>query len=316
MRGVKDVRSYHMESYSYSSISSYDQCPKAFEFKYVQKLPEAFSTIEQYMGRCVHAVINEAYASQAAGSSFSESRLCTCYDEHWNSGDPEEIRVVKRGTLRKTYYAEGLVMLRSFYSRVYSRDESESLLLEHRFQVDVESGMKRYSYTGVIDRLEKSKSGAVAVVDFKTGKSVPDPRFDLQLQSYAIFAFQHCGANELELRFENLRSMTSSAAPMQKASLSSTIGRVVGKIDAVEGATAFPAKPSILCDWCGFNDRCPSRPEDGPWLSSRRGRNTREDETGDTCPRCGSELTERDGRRGTFIGCTAFPRCRYTRDDC
>ena len=304
-----------MESYSYSSISSFDQCPKAFEFKYVKKLAEAFTTIEQHMGRCVHAAINNAYASRLTGSSFSESRLCSCYDEHWNSEDLEEIRVVKRGASRQGYHAEGRTMLESFHSRVYSRDESDSVLLEHRFQVQLEAGRKHHSYTGVIDRLEKCVTGVIAIVDFKTGKSVPDPRLDLQLQSYAIFAFQHCGTDELELRFEDLRGMARLATTIQKASLSSAIGRVAGKIDAIEGATSFPAKPSILCDWCGFNDRCPSRLGNGTNFSPRRWPRASADETGDTCPRCGSDLAEREGKRGTFIGCTAFPRCRYTRDE-
>jgi len=38
-----------------------------------------------------------------------------------------------------------------------------------------------------------------------------------------------------------------------------------------------------------------------------------------TCPDCGSPLVERTARRGeskgqTFLGCTRFPTCRYTRD--
>lgn len=32
------------------------------------------------------------------------------------------------------------------------------------------------------------------------------------------------------------------------------------------------------------------------------------------CPRCAEQLIVRDGRYGRFIGCTGFPRCRYTRD--
>ncbi|MDO4939810.1 MAG: topoisomerase DNA-binding C4 zinc finger domain-containing protein, partial [Lachnospiraceae bacterium] len=31
------------------------------------------------------------------------------------------------------------------------------------------------------------------------------------------------------------------------------------------------------------------------------------------CPECGNRLVERNGSRGLFIGCTGFPRCRYTR---
>lgn len=31
------------------------------------------------------------------------------------------------------------------------------------------------------------------------------------------------------------------------------------------------------------------------------------------CPECGSKLIEKNGRNGRFIGCSGFPRCRYTR---
>lgn len=31
------------------------------------------------------------------------------------------------------------------------------------------------------------------------------------------------------------------------------------------------------------------------------------------CPKCGGHLVERNGKQGPFIGCSNFPRCRYTR---
>lgn len=31
------------------------------------------------------------------------------------------------------------------------------------------------------------------------------------------------------------------------------------------------------------------------------------------CPECGGKLTERSGRYGAFLGCSNYPRCRYTR---
>jgi restriction system protein len=38
---------------------------------------------------------------------------------------------------------------------------------------------------------------------------------------------------------------------------------------------------------------------------------------GDTCPKCGGHLVERQAKRGenagsTFIGCSGYPICRYT----
>lgn len=32
----------------------------------------------------------------------------------------------------------------------------------------------------------------------------------------------------------------------------------------------------------------------------------------DTCPRCGGNLVERSGKYGKFIGCSNYPKCRYT----
>lgn len=36
-------------------------------------------------------------------------------------------------------------------------------------------------------------------------------------------------------------------------------------------------------------------------------------EEGDACPLCGGRLVERNGRYGKFIGCSNYPRCRFTR---
>ncbi len=36
--------------------------------------------------------------------------------------------------------------------------------------------------------------------------------------------------------------------------------------------------------------------------------------TGEMCPECGSELVRRQGRFGEFISCSAFPKCKYTKN--
>ena len=32
------------------------------------------------------------------------------------------------------------------------------------------------------------------------------------------------------------------------------------------------------------------------------------------CPECGGQLKEKNGKYGSFIGCSNYPRCRYTRN--
>ncbi|MBR6903048.1 MAG: topoisomerase DNA-binding C4 zinc finger domain-containing protein, partial [Clostridia bacterium] len=31
------------------------------------------------------------------------------------------------------------------------------------------------------------------------------------------------------------------------------------------------------------------------------------------CPRCGAKLVQRQGRYGKFIGCSNYPKCRFTK---
>ena len=31
------------------------------------------------------------------------------------------------------------------------------------------------------------------------------------------------------------------------------------------------------------------------------------------CPRCGGQLVPRKGKKGIFVGCSNFPKCRYTK---
>jgi DNA topoisomerase I len=34
----------------------------------------------------------------------------------------------------------------------------------------------------------------------------------------------------------------------------------------------------------------------------------------ETCPECGSPMKLRPGRRGYFLGCSKYPKCRGTRE--
>jgi DNA topoisomerase-1 len=35
---------------------------------------------------------------------------------------------------------------------------------------------------------------------------------------------------------------------------------------------------------------------------------------GESCPRCGKPLMQRQGKRGPFVGCSGYPKCRFLRD--
>jgi putative RecB family exonuclease len=242
--------------YSHSRIGLFDQCPLAYRYRYVDDVPDAFTTIEQHLGQVVHDVLEQAYAERSRGGPVDVSWMTAAYERLWRSPDLASYRVVKRGAMADDYRAEGLAMVASYHERIFAADTSETVGLEHRFllALDADSG---HAWAGVIDRLARLADGGLRIIDYKTGKSVPDPRTDGQLQSYALHVLAEHRVERVELCIEGLRTGTTLTAPFPAAQAGEVRGRLLARIAEIEAASSWPARPSMLCDWCAFNVICP-----------------------------------------------------------
>ena len=295
--------------FSYSRISLFQKCPKAYYFKYLLKKDELFSTIEQHLGKSIHAALEHTYAQKGDGINISLNSLIKSFDQAWNSPEGEKVKVVKNNMTSRDYYLGGQDMLKKYYHRILASDRSETVALEKYFEININNSI---NYRGYIDRISKQSNGMLRITDFKSGKRVNNPAEDMQLWSYALWVFERFEENEIEIVFEALRHEKTMHGAIKRAQVPIIKKKLLADINSVMAATEFEARRSILCDWCGYNPIC----NEARGASRYSYKNT-EDYSGDSdkCPRCGSDLEERDGRYGTFIGCTEFPDCRYTRDD-
>ena len=90
------------------------------------------------------------------------------------------------------------------------------------------------------------------------------------------------------------------------------------------------AAPDVKCPECGA-DMVVRRSRRGPFLgcsrypkckgtaqlegaASEAPARVAAEPAGENCPDCGKPLVVRMGRRGKFVGCTGYPKCRFTRD--
>lgn len=295
--------------FSYSKISLFEKCPKAYHFKYLLKKSELFSTIEQHLGKSIHAALEHTYGKKDDGVNISLNYLIKAFDQAWNSPEREKVKVVKKNMTSRDYYLDGQDMLKKYYHRVLASDRSETVALEQCFEITIDNSV---CYRGYIDRISKNPNGMLRITDFKSGKRVNDPLEDMQLCSYALWCFEEFKENEIEIAFEALRYEKTLYGIIKRTQVPIIKKRLITDINSVMAATEFEASPSILCDWCGYNPICSQARG-----ASRYSYKNTEDYSSDSdeCPWCGSDLEERDGRYGTFIGCTEFPDCRYTRDD-
>jgi len=299
-------------SFSFSKISSYENCPRSYEFRYLLGENERFSTIERHMGSAVHETLRHLYAERAEGREPSPEVAAERYEAAWASPGLGASIVVKSGRSAEDYRADGREMVRRYAGGRFVEDASETLELERRFRVELDGGIR---FNGIIDRVARPPGGTVRIIDYKTGNRVPDPRTDPQLSYYAIWVMDEAGVDEVELAYEDLRRGQPLTAHLRRNDLPGHVEVLLASIRSILAASEFPARPSVLCRWCGFNPICdavePSMRVDPDAARTHATASI----SGHECPECGSSLRERDGRFGRFIGCSRYPRCRYTRNE-
>jgi len=250
------------EIYSHSRLENFENCPRRFQYRYRLGLPPESESIEAFVGKRVHEILERLYQFVDRGLLPSLERVIDRYHRTWEEQfDPERVRIVRQGTDASFYRDNGVRCLTNYYRRHYPFDTDETLGLEKPVQFALDSE-GQYRVRGIIDRLVRAPDGAVEIHDFKTGRRVPpqqelDRDRQLALYEMAVRAeLGETGAVRLVWHFVLLNQVrTSMRTPEQLASLRGEIGDM---IDRIRAETEWVPRPSPLCDWCEYKGMCPA----------------------------------------------------------
>jgi putative RecB family exonuclease len=257
------------EIYSHSRLSSFEDCPRKFEYRYVLKIPSETEGIEGFMGKRVHEVLERLYQFAGQGKVPSLGRVLERFRIWWNEHyDPHRVRIVRTENDAEHYAKLGEHCLTNFYRRFYPFDADETLGLEERVIFALDDA-KQYRVQGIIDRIVRARDGAIEIHDYKTSARAPHQKRldqDRQLALYQLGLSEKYGADQsFRLVWHYLapnRTLTSERTPEQLAALRD---QTMGLIDRIRVETRWEPRPGPLCRWCEFNDRCeayPDRPVD------------------------------------------------------
>jgi RecB family exonuclease len=148
-------------------------------------------------------------------------------------------------------------MLSLFHRSTFARDGSETVALEQRFTVPLADDMY---FSGVADRIGRTANRRLFVVDYKTSRSPGTPEEfseGLQAQLYAGCALRRHDESEALAGYHYLRLGSTSWHLVSRSRAEQLLGRFAELALAARGAAEFPARPGVLCAWCGFNAICP-----------------------------------------------------------
>ncbi|MFQ5697898.1 MAG: RecB family exonuclease [Myxococcota bacterium] len=250
-----------MTVYSPSRLNTFENCPRQFEYRYIQKLERTRESIEAYVGKRVHEILERLYHHVARHRRPPSLRqILDRYESDWRLRWHDEVEIIREGTSEDDYRERGVRCLENYYRRHYPFDDGETVAIEHpvHFQLD---GDGRYRARGILDRLVRRGPGHYEIHDYKTGSWLPPQSqldSDRQLAMYQIGVQQaYPDAREVDLVWHYLsfdRTLRSRRSEPELRTLSEA---TIGLIDTIETTRVFPAKPSALCRWCEYRDLCP-----------------------------------------------------------
>ena len=247
--------------FSHSRLSSFEKCPKQFHFRYVLRLPAESESVEAFLGKRVHEVVEKLHLVVREGRVPSLDQVIRRFQANWDEAyDEGRIRIV-RSELDSTFYREiGVRSLRNFYRRHYPFDGEETLGIEERVSFALDPA-GTYRMQGVIDRLVRTRDGAIEIHDYKTSQRVPPQRAldeDRQLALYQLgLAARLEGASEVRLVWHYLAVDQLRVSRRSAEQLEVLRERTIGLIDSIQGEERFEPRPGPLCGWCEYRDRCP-----------------------------------------------------------
>jgi putative RecB family exonuclease len=246
-------------TFSFSRVTTFEQCARRYRYRYVDGVREAFQSIEAFMGQQVHAAVEWLFTERSEGRTRGVEETVrfysTAFDRAWTESRAG-LKVIKQGTTVEDYRRSGAEMLADFHRNRFSSDDLETVGLERHFVLEVQTGRR---FQGFIDRLARDGDGLLHIIDYKTGGR-PPVRFGGkdgdQLEAYAVAMFAETGAEELVLRLEYLRNGSTQTRRVRRDEAVETARRLAARIGVAVEANVFPPSPGTLCEWCGFNDLC------------------------------------------------------------
>lgn len=248
--------------FSPSSLNCFENCPRQYAFRYVEKVEVETESIEAFVGKRVHEVLERLY--QFVGQRLLPSLPKVIARYHANFAaqfDAARVRIAREGTPVDFYREAGARGLTNYYGRHYPFDGDRTVGLERKVQFALDED-GRYAVRGIIDRIARARDGVLEIHDFKTGRRIPkqdDLDRDRQLGLYELGLREQLGeTGEIRLVWHYVlrnEQRTSLRSPEQREQLRASTARA---IDRIRAEREFPPRPSALCGWCEFRDCCPA----------------------------------------------------------
>ena len=230
-----------------SKINCFQSCALKYRLKYIDRIPkEARPTPNLSFDRSIHFALRDFHENYEAGRSRANP-FRGILNKYWiadgYADSEEEERFKVRANIMLEEYFKGL-------------DGHENPVM---FEVSA-----KWSWNGVdtvvqIDRIDQLPDGRLEIIDYKTGKKVPDERVineDASLLNMFLAANQKWPGRVARVSYHYLsNNRRYTLEPVEKDFQAHKVK--MAELVTTINKNEFEPKKGSLCAWCEFYGPCP-----------------------------------------------------------
>ncbi len=243
------MKKYKYTPYSYSSISTYLQCPRKFRYLYIDKIPvEWTDNFYTQKGKLTHLI-------------FEHQR-----DLVKIKGEKEFKEIIGGEFLTKDDVKNCFAIYDNFMKSPIGKqlESKKRLFSEIPIGLDHELNFTGYSQNpflrGYIDAsfVNEEDDSSMVLTDWKTGKLVSKENQDWsQLLYYGISMFSmNPNLEKIVLMFAYVEHNKTNMKVIHRSEINKYKTALWNSTDKIEEDIVFPKCQTALCDYCYYRDHC------------------------------------------------------------
>ena len=248
-----------MTIYSHSKLGTFQQCKYKYKLQYIDKIKSDLESIEIFMGKRVHEVLEKLYNDLKFQKLNTKEELLQFFEKIWEENWHDKVFIVKDEYTAKNYKEMGKKFIADYYEHYKPFNHRTVIAIETQDRMDLFDGNQ---YHIRIDHLACDKEGNYYVCDYKTNNSLKAQEEldeDHQLAMYSLWVKQkYLDAKSVKLVWYFLafdKEMVSERNDEQLEELKNQIEKLIKEIEVCDN---FPTNVSSLCDYCQYKPICPA----------------------------------------------------------
>ena len=259
-----------MAIYSHSKLSTFEQCPLKYKYKYIDKRkPDIEKTIEAHLGSIVHSTLEWVYKKVKNKEPPLIDDIIKYYAEIWEKNYKPEILIVKKELTQRDYFNKGVEFLMHYYNRYYPFKDG-TIECEKKVEISLDE-KEKYKVIGFIDRLVYNlETKEYEIHDYKTANNLPQKEKidnDRQLALYSLAVKDMFGKDKkIKLIWHYLAYDKDIVSTRTEEQLEDLKKSIINLIKEIESTKDFSPRKSILCNWCEFRPSCEAWKEENTTL--------------------------------------------------